>query len=156
MTANRSLRIIAAFEAMKGVVVLVAATGLLSLIHHDVHAVAVALVAHAHLNPASKYPEVLLNAAAHVQDGQLLLLAAGATAYALMRFVEAWGLYAGRAWAELLAAVSGAIYVPFEIAGLLEAASWHGAALLVLNCAAVFVTLCALLKRRADRCVTRG
>jgi uncharacterized membrane protein (DUF2068 family) len=140
---------VAYLEAAKGVLVLAGATGLLSLLHRDVYEFAVTLIEHAHLDPASKYPQIFLDAAAKVGDTRLLTLAAGAAAYAAIRLVEAWGLYFEKAWAEVLAAAGGAIYIPIELLGLARSPSWHGAVLLVVNIGVVALMLRALLKRRA-------
>jgi uncharacterized membrane protein (DUF2068 family) len=142
---------IALFEALKGAVVLLAASGLLTLIHRDVHAVAARLIEHLHLDPASRYPRIFLDAAANLHDGRLRLLAAGAAVYALLRFVEAYGLHRGRAWAQVLAAVSGGIYVPFELGELLRRPTWHGGALLAINLLVVVVMVHALWQRRGHR-----
>ncbi len=139
----------AAFEAMKGAVVLLAGTGLLSLVHRDVHAAAARLVEHAHLDPASHYPTIFLDAAARVTDSRLMLLAAGAATYSIVRLIEAYGLFRERAWAEVLAAVSGGIYVPFEVFELVRKPTWHGVALLLLNLIVVGVMVRALQRRRA-------
>jgi uncharacterized membrane protein (DUF2068 family) len=148
---RRALHAIALFEALKGAVVLLAASGLLTLIHRDVHAVAARLIEHLHLDPASRYPRIFLDAAANLHDGRLLLLAAGAAVYALLRFVEAYGLHRGRAWAQVLAAVSGGIYVPFELGELLRRPTWHGGALLAINLLVVVVMVHALWQRRGHR-----
>ncbi len=146
---RRAIRAVACFEALKGALVLVAATGVLSFAHRGLYRAAAALIAHAHLNPASKYPEIFLDAAARLQDSHLLLLAAGAALYSLVRFVEAWGLFFEKAWAEVLAAGSGGIYVPLELAELVRRPTWHGGVLLVLNLAVVAIMLRALYKRRS-------
>jgi uncharacterized membrane protein (DUF2068 family) len=143
-----ALRAVAVFEALKGLVVLLAATGLLSLIHQDLHDVAARLVEHAHLNPASKYPRIFIDAAAHWQNAHLALLALGAAAYSLVRLVEAYGLFHERAWAEVLAAVSGAIYVPFEVVEFVRRPSWIGSAVFALNVAIVAVMVTVLWQRR--------
>ena len=145
---HRALRAVAFLEAAKGVLVLVAATGLLSLLHQDLAALAARLIEHAHLNPASKYPQIFLDAATRLQDTRLGLLALGAALYATLRLVEAWGLYFERAWAEVLAAASGGIYVPFELAGLVRKPGALGAALLLVNLGIVALMLRALLARR--------
>jgi hypothetical protein len=49
---NAGLRIVALFEGAKGVLLLAAGFGLLSLIHDDVQKMAEELVRHFHLNPA--------------------------------------------------------------------------------------------------------
>ncbi|MCZ7627423.1 MAG: DUF2127 domain-containing protein [Candidatus Methylomirabilis sp.] len=51
-----------------------------------------------------------------------------AAGYASVRFVEAYGLWLERRWAEWFAAVSGGIYIPFEIYELL-----YGESLAVLR-----------------------
>jgi uncharacterized membrane protein (DUF2068 family) len=148
MHSSRAVRWVAALEGLKGDVVLLAAFGVLGLIHHDVHQWAANLIEHAHLNPASKYPKIVLDAAAQVNDPRLWQLAAGALAYSVVRLVEAFGLYHGRVWAEMLGAVSGAIYVPFEIGALVHRPSFLSAALLALNLAVVSIMVYALQVRR--------
>ena len=109
------LRTVAAFEAGKGLLVIVAGLGLLSFVGRDVEEVAEQMVRHLHLNPARHYPRIFLDAAARVSDRQLLALAAFALLYAGLRFAEACGLWHGRAWAQWLAALSGSIYLPLEL-----------------------------------------
>jgi uncharacterized membrane protein (DUF2068 family) len=150
MAKSRAIRAVAFFEALKGVVVLLAATGMLSLIHRDVHAIAAAFIEHAHLNPASKYPSIFLDAASHMQDTRLRLLALGAAVYAIVRLAEAYGLFYERKWAEALAAGSGAIYVPIEVVNLFQRPSWHGLAILIINVVIVAIMVRALLLRNRD------
>src|SRR2546426_10052227 len=94
------IRAIALFEAAKGAVVLLAGFGLLGLLNRDVQAMAERFVKFTHLNPASKYPHIFLDAASRVTNAQLWLLAVGAAAYSIVRGFEAYGLWKGRAWAE--------------------------------------------------------
>lgn len=86
---NDGLRIVSAFEALKGLLVLLAGSGLLAYIHKDLHLAAEQLVRHSHLNPASHYPCIFLDLADHVTDGQLWVLAFSALLYATVRFSEA-------------------------------------------------------------------
>jgi uncharacterized membrane protein (DUF2068 family) len=143
-----ALRAVAFIEAAKGAVVLLAATGLLSLVHRDLNDLAARLVRHAHLNPASHYPHIFLDAVSHVGDSRLVMLALGAAAYSAVRFVEAWGLFRERAWAEWLAAVGGAIYLPVEIGHLVRRPHALGAAVFVANLVVVLVVVVALVRRR--------
>lgn len=145
---NGTIRFVALFEALKGLVVLLAGTGLLSLVHKDLHALALSLVQHAHLNPAGKYPQIFLDAANNIHESRLLLLACGALAYSALRFAEAFGLYYQRAWAEVLAAASGGIYLPFELLAFLRESTLLHATLLIANAAVVWVMVVALMRRR--------
>ncbi|MFO1349720.1 MAG: DUF2127 domain-containing protein [Gammaproteobacteria bacterium] len=114
-TMARGLRTVAVFEAAKGTLVLLVGLGLLSMVHRDIQALAVDIVRHFHLNPASRYPHIFLEAAAKANDLSLWLLAAGAFGYTLVRLIEAYGLWLGRRWAQWFGALSGAIYLPIEI-----------------------------------------
>jgi uncharacterized membrane protein (DUF2068 family) len=109
------LRCVALMEATKALVVLVAGFGLLSLIHHDLHAVAERVIARLHLNPAKHTARIFLDALANVNDSRLRLLAVLALSYAVVRLVEAYGLWRARRWAEWFAVGSALIYVPFEL-----------------------------------------
>ena len=149
LSSGAAVRTIAVLEAFKGALVLLAGMGALSLIHRDVQHLAEALVAHLHLNPAHHSPRIFLEFAARVTDARLAALAALAAGYALLRFVEAYGLARERRWAEWLAAVSSAIYIPFEIANLLRGDLWLSLAALAVNVAVVGVMVQALWRHRA-------
>ncbi|MEO5692144.1 MAG: DUF2127 domain-containing protein [Usitatibacter sp.] len=151
MKTRQTIRVIALFEGAKGALVLALGSGLLAVVHKNLHEVAVRLVEHAHLNPAAKYPHIFIEVASNTQDSRILLLAAGAALYALVRFVEAYGLFLERTWAEALAAVSGALYVPFEVHGLVNRPGWLGVMLLCVNLAVVAFMLGALSQRRRLR-----
>jgi uncharacterized membrane protein (DUF2068 family) len=114
------LRTIAGYEATKGLLVLLVGMGMLSLVHRDVQEAAEELVRHFHLSPSAHYPRVFLELAAGLTDGWLWAMAAGSLLYTSLCFVEAFGLWRGKRWAEWLGAASGAIYVPFEVAELVE------------------------------------
>jgi uncharacterized membrane protein (DUF2068 family) len=66
-----------------------------------------------------------------------LLIAAGAGVYSLARFIEAYGLWHAKRWAQWFAAVSGGIYVPFELFELYERVTWLSLGALMLNLAIV-------------------
>lgn len=144
------IRAIAVFEAAKGGVVLLAGLGLLSLVNRDVEALAERLVRFTHLNPASKYPRIFLDAANHMTDARLWGLAAAAAAYALVRGAEAYGLWKGRPWAEWLALVAGGLYVPVEIYEVWHHFTWFRLAILGGNLAVVAVMAYAL-RHRAEQ-----
>jgi uncharacterized membrane protein (DUF2068 family) len=149
MRLSQGLRTVAAIEAAKGLVVLLTGLGLFSLLHRNVQQLAEQLVAHTHLNPASHTPHVFLEFAARLDDARLQQLAAAALAYAAVRLVEAYGLWHARAWGEVLAAASGAIYVPFELRELVHRPGLLSACLLLLNLAIVAFMLYSLRRRRA-------
>lgn len=145
---DSSIRAVAYFEAFKGVLALLAASGLLLLASQDVQDLVVRLARYGHLNPASHDPHVLLSLLADVSQPDLLLMAGGALGYATIRFFEAYGLFRERAWAEWLAAVSGGIYVPFELLALWRHPNWLSLAVLLVNLLVVAVVVRALVLHR--------
>lgn len=119
-TQRGALRTIAAFEALKGSLVLLAGFGMLALLHKDAYEVADHLLRVLHFRPESHAAEVFLRAADKVTDAKLWAAAAGAMAYSTVRFVEAYGLWHSRVWAEWFALLSGTLYLPWELYELLS------------------------------------
>ena len=115
LASRTGVRIVAVFEAGKAALVLLAGLGLLSLIHKDLQAAAERIVGHLHMNPARHYPSIFIDAASRLTDANLWQLAWLALGYAVVRLVEAYGLWHNRRWAEWFALVSGGLYLPIEI-----------------------------------------
>ncbi|MES2910711.1 MAG: DUF2127 domain-containing protein [Pseudomonadota bacterium] len=130
---RRALHAIALFEAVKGAVALAAGLGLLGLLHYDVRHLALALLWRFHLDPQMHYPELLLHYADLLNGIDLRTMAPVAIAYIAVRWLEAYGLWKERAWAEWLAALSGALYIPLEVAHLVHRPSLINAAVLLAN-----------------------
>lgn len=118
--ARRGLEVIAAFEALKGLAALAALIGVLDLMHQDMQAIAMALIGRFGLNPEGHYSSMVLHYAELLPQAdpvQIIVLGLG---YAAIRLAEAYGLWNDLAWGEYLGAVSGAIYIPFEVSHLLR------------------------------------
>uniref|UniRef100_UPI0039C911CE DUF2127 domain-containing protein n=1 Tax=Horticoccus sp. 23ND18S-11 TaxID=3391832 RepID=UPI0039C911CE len=154
MNLNRPLRTgvrtVALFEAGKGALVLVAGLGLLTLIDRDVQEMAEHVVRLSHLNPASHYPHIFVEAASHVTNQRLWWLAAAAAAYAVVRGVEAFGLWHGRRWAEWFALVAGALYIPVEIYEIFHHVTWLKVAVFAVN-AGIVLAMAYALRHSADQ-----
>src|SRR5262245_15399847 len=148
MTVPGPQRAVAIFEATKGVLVLAAGLGLLELIHHDLQSAAGALVAHLHLNPAQRYPRIFLQLARGSSEPRMVWLALGAGLYALLRLIEAYGLWLGRRWASWFAAISGGIYIPYELYELAARPNALAAGALLINLLVVIVMVRAVLEPR--------
>jgi len=115
MRSSSAIRSVAVLEAFKGVVVMLAGLGILSLVHRNLQDVAANLILHAHLNPASHYPSIFLDTIHDLNNSKLWRYSAGAASYVSLRFIEAYGLWYTKLWAEWLAALSGAFYVSTPI-----------------------------------------
>ena len=151
MRLQGAVRAVALLEGAKGALVLLAGAGALSLVHRDVELLAIRLLEHLHLNPAKRYPQIFIDSAAKLTDARLWTLAAFAAAYGAVRLAEAYGLWRGKRWAEWLAAVSGGIYIPFELYELWVKPGWIPAVAFVVNVAIVALMVDALRSGRAAK-----
>src|SRR6266851_2199220 len=146
-----AIRAVASLEMAKGLVVLLLGFGAVSLVHKDAWDVAEALLRFLHVDPDHHhYAQVFLNLADNVTDARLWAVAAGATAYSIVRFVEAYGLWRELAWAEWFALISGALYVPFEAYELVRRPTPIHLAVLLVNLGIVFYMLYLRLSARSE------
>ncbi|HEX9810955.1 MAG TPA: DUF2127 domain-containing protein [Burkholderiales bacterium] len=127
------VRAIAILEATKGALVVVAGFAMLATFHAGTQQVAEELVGHLHLNPAKGTPRIFTRLVNDLFNQQLWLLAVFAGVYSAARFIEAYGLWRGRRWAEWFAVASGGIYVPFEIYELVRGVTGVKLATLFVN-----------------------
>jgi uncharacterized membrane protein (DUF2068 family) len=137
----KGLRAVATLEFAKGVAVVLIAFGLMSLVHRDPWDVVEGLLEFLHIDPYRHFAQALLDLADRITEKNLLSAAGIALIYSSLRFVEAYGLWRARAWAEWLAFASGAIYLPFEIIELMKKFDLLRVAILAVNLAVVLYML---------------
>ena len=145
---RRALQSVAIFEALKGLAALCGLLGLLSLLHHDVHRLALELIGHFGLSAEAHYPAALIAAVDKINATPVHTLVLLGSAYTALRWLEAWGLWHDKAWGEWLGALSAGLYIPLEIRHLLAHHHWQGALVLLLNLVLVAVLLRRLYLRR--------
>jgi len=144
------LRAVASFELAKGLIVLLAGCSVLFLVHKDTGDVADTFLRLLHISPDHHFAQVFLKWADNLTDTKLWAVAGVAIVYAMLRFVEAYGLWKARAWAEWIALVSGTLYLPFEVYKLVEHASLLHISVLIVNLAVVlFMAYLRLSARKA-------
>ncbi len=134
-TSAAGLRAVAVFEATKGIVVVLLALGLLSMLHKDYEDIADRMLVHLHIDSEHRIGSAVLRAASRMTDARLWGIVAGALAYAAVRFTEAWGLWNRRVWAEWFALLSGAMYLPWEIVKVAERPNWLHSTVFLVNVA---------------------
>lgn len=130
----QALRGVSLLEFGKGVLVLAAA---ISLHWIDPSDVAGAFLDFLHISPDHHLAHLLMGMADRLSDIAVWQVVLGACAYSGLRFAEAYGLWKARAWAEWIALISGAIYLPFEIRLLAHRVTIFHIAVLAVNIAIV-------------------
>jgi uncharacterized membrane protein (DUF2068 family) len=128
-----ALQAIAVFEAAKGLAALAGLIGVLDLLHRDVRAVVLTLIGRFGLDPQNHYPSLLLHYADLLPKADVHLLVMLALAYITLRWIEATGLWLGKVWGEYLGALSGGLYIPFELIHWVHEPSLMNACIVALN-----------------------
>ena len=113
---------VAILEGTKGVLVLLAAFGFAEILlrHVDLEDAARNLLYFLHIDPDRRISHALMHLAGRMMDADLITVLAIACVYSILRFIESYGLWRQRVWAEWLAIVSGAVYLPFELYNLIR------------------------------------
>jgi uncharacterized membrane protein (DUF2068 family) len=136
---HRGLRTVAMIEAAKGALALVIGFAFVQVLRHDVDLqdAALNLLAWLHIDPERRIALAFVHAAERMSDANVLNVVAIVLLYSSLRFLESYGLWRQRIWAEWLAIVSGAIYLPFELRALIRHPSPIHWAVLLINIAIV-------------------
>ncbi len=131
-SSDAGLRAIATLEAVKGSAVVLLGL-VLVFVHEHAEDFAESLLDHLHVSTEHHVGHFVLEAASKLDDARLWTIVAASLTYATARYVEAWGLWHRRVWAEWFALLSGATYLPWEILKVTQRATWERVGLLVIN-----------------------
>ena len=137
----KGVRTVATIEFTKGVIVVLAGLGAFSMRHKDIWGVTESFLEFFHVNPYHHYVGVFIDLVYRVSDVRLWKIAVVASVYVILRFVESYGLWYARSWAEWLAFASGTIYIPFEAADLFHRPTWFRVLIIVVNLGIVLYML---------------
>jgi uncharacterized membrane protein (DUF2068 family) len=146
-----ALRSIALFEAAKGALVLAAACGLLSLRHTDLHAATDAFLLRHGINPEGHYMRLFIEGVARATNHHVGEIAALGFVYAAVRFVEGYGLWRAKHWAEWFAVISAGIYLPLELTHFSRHTSLFNAGIILLNMLIILYLASLLGQQKAER-----
>lgn len=108
---------VGSIEAFKGCLALVLAYVVTRAIRRDFdfEDAAEHILGFFHIGLYHHLSKQFLIAADKLSDVHIATVLGLAIAYASLRFIEAYGLWKQRAWAEWLAIVSGCLYIPTEV-----------------------------------------
>ncbi len=145
------LRMVAVVEASKGVAVIALCIILLSLLHKDLDSVVDHLTEWLRLNPDSRIADWFYDLADRTTGRGIWAAVSVGLGYSACRFVEAYGLWNERHWAEWFALISGAIWLPVELFALLAHPEWIRLLVLLGNTAVVMYILRIMIENRRER-----
>jgi uncharacterized membrane protein (DUF2068 family) len=143
--AHPGLHLIALVEAVKGVLALLAASGLALIGPAPLQRWVHALIARFQLDPNHGAMAWLAQA---INPGVVHFAAFAVLLYGMLHVVEGWGLWRAKAWASWLGCVTAAFYLPFDIYALVVHRHWLEAVVVLINVIVVSVLAHDLLVRR--------
>lgn len=141
------LLLIGIFKLLKGAACLVLALGLLRLLHRDVAAAAVHYVEALRLDPDNRYIHRLLLRVFRVTPRQLKELSVGSFIYAALFLTEGTGLVLRKHWAEYVALISTALFIPLEVYEIYKHLTWMKLVITVLNVLTVWYLAIRIFRR---------
>ncbi|MBA2737870.1 MAG: DUF2127 domain-containing protein [Pyrinomonadaceae bacterium] len=136
-TSAVGIRAIAIFEMVKGFAGFAVGVALLFLLHRDLEVLALEILDFLHVDPAGRFAHAFVENAGRINESNILIFVALAFVYTIVRFVEAYGLWRLRAWAEWFAIISGMIYLPIEIYEIYQKPTVFRFLILLFNAALV-------------------
>ncbi len=139
--------LIGVFKRLKAAACLVLALGLLRALHKDLAAVAMRYVEAFRLDPDNRYIHGLLLKIFRVTPKQLREISAGSFLYAALFGTEGVGLVLRKHWAEYLAVVSTALFLPLEAYEIYRRLTWVRLVIFAIN----ILTVWYLAKRIGGR-----
>jgi len=145
------LRFVAMFEFLKGLFVVTMGLCALLLVHRDAWLLAERILALFHYSPDRRYAQLFLKFADSATDARLWTAASVAFTYGGLRLIEAYGLWRQRAWAEWIAFVAGAVFLPLEIRELSRGITVLRVVLFVANLAVVIYMFYLLRYNHRER-----
>jgi len=143
------LRAVSIFEAGKGVLVFSLVLFLSTFVSRDLPGIIAEFRTRWNVDPSSHIPALAKMLMHDLTSSRLHFLIMLAAIYALMRFVEAYGLWFEKRWAEWFALLSGGVYLPVELYELAKGFSWLKTGVLAINLVIVGYMLILLIRGRA-------
>ena len=138
LNPRRRLRIVAVIDIIKGSTILAMGLGILRAQSHALEQGGQSLLRLFDLDPTQGAPYKFLEFL-HAADMEHGLLMICATAYALLRFVEAYGLWFTKSWARWLGLISSGMYVPFELYYFIKSPGWTTFIVMSINLIVVWL-----------------
>ncbi len=136
---EKSLKTIAVFEISKGILVLTAGFGVLSLLNDKIQEKFEYFVGQFNYSPQGKITSSIYKAITNPQDSMLILIASFAILYSSLRFVEGYGLWHQANWAKWIGLISSLIYLPYEIYDLAKHPGILPVIFIIINLVVIYI-----------------
>ena len=134
---RKGIWLIVAFKFFKGLLLLAAGIGALSLLHENAAAQVTAWLEKIGVNPGNHYIHGLIRKLWNVDDTKLQAISAGTFFYAALMLTEGVGLALHKKWAEYFTIIATSSFLPLELYELIHQFSYAKILVIVVNLAVV-------------------
>jgi uncharacterized membrane protein (DUF2068 family) len=134
---RKGIWLIVAFKLFKGLLLLVAGIGALSLLHENAAAQVTLWLEKFGVDPGNHYIHKLIRKLWNVDDAKLEAISAGTFFYAALMFTEGIGLALHKKWAEYFTIFATSSFIPLELYELIQHFSVMKILVIIVNLAVV-------------------
>ncbi len=135
---------------MKGCLLLALAIGLLQLLHQDIAHTLTRIANALKVDPNNRYLTDLLARSRLISDNNIGVVSGLTFAYSALFFVEGFGLYFEKVWAEFLTIIVTSAFIPLELFEIALHPNIWKVATLFINITIVAYLVWIIRKQRAS------
>ncbi len=128
-----TIRIIAFFKFVKGILLIVIGIKLLTLLNKDVGDWAMDFVSRHGIDAENRFVHSILEKLDAIGNKQLMQISIGSFLYSSLLITEGAGLWLKKLWAEFLTVIATSLFIPLEIYEIYEKFTIIRVAILALN-----------------------
>ncbi|MDD5673188.1 MAG: DUF2127 domain-containing protein [Chitinivibrionales bacterium] len=149
MAQNRPLGLflISLFKLGKAGLLVVLGIGALNLVDRDIGDLFMLLISRLHIDAENRLVQQILLQLNLIDAHMLREISLGTFIFAAVLLVEGSGLFFQQVWAEFMAVIETAIFIPFEIKGIIHHSTTARGMLLFVNIAVVLYLLYFILRK---------
>jgi len=147
---DRWVRVIGLLKTLKGVLLLVLATGGIRLLHKDVADEVIRWIERLNMDPHNHWFQKLVEKIADMDSRKLLVYTIGTFFYAGLFLTEGVGLMLTQYWAEWFAVIITGSFLPLEGYELIKKFHWFKLAVIIVNAAIVIYMVWRIRQKKAS------
>jgi len=125
--------------------------GMLKLVNKDVDEVFLAVISKLHIDAEHQFIQNILTQLSLIDNHTLHELSVVSFVFALLLFIESFGLLWEKVWAEFLTVAETALFIPFELYEIIRHATSTKFIIVAINTAIVIYLIWAIVRKAANQ-----
>ncbi len=145
-----TIHLLAGIKLVKGILLLIVAVKLLTLLNRDVGEWVADFVARHRIDPENRIVHGLIEKVSGIGNGKLIAFSVGSFLYSALQVTEGVGLWLEKRWAEMLTVIATSLLIPVEIYEIFERFTLLRIGALVVNLFIVWYLATRLRDEKAE------